>query len=171
MLEHGRHLSSLTGDVLDLDHPPHGPHGVTLEPTDPPELPLGPVAAAASDPDHPIMLDVPTGLPPVLADADRMRQVLWNLLSNARKYSPEPGAIRVAARCVDDQLAITVTDRGVGIPPAALPRLFDRFFRVDERDGVNVPGAGLGLSIVKQLVEAHGGSVWAQSAGLHQGAC
>jgi PAS domain S-box-containing protein len=171
MLDEGARLTSLISDFLDLEHLRHGLHGVTLVPLDPRDLLIGAVTAADSDPDHPIILDVPMGLPPVLADADRMRQVLWNLLSNARKYSPDPGEIRVVARCVDDQLAITVTDRGVGIPRAALPQLFDRFFRVDERDGVSVPGAGLGLSIVKQLVEAHGGSVWAQSEGLDQGAC
>jgi len=171
MLEEGERLSSLISDFLDLEHLRHGLHGVTLVPIDPRDLLIGAVTAADSDPDHPIILDVPMSLPPVLADADRMRQVLWNLLSNARKYSPDPGEIRVAARRVDDQLAITVTDHGVGIPRAVLPQLFDRFFRVDERDGVNVPGAGLGLSIVKQLVEAHGGSVWAQSEGVHQGAC
>jgi PAS domain S-box-containing protein len=171
MLEEGKRLTSLIGDFLDLEKLRHGLYGITLAPLDPRALLLSAVAAADSDPDHPIEPDVPMGLPPVLADGDRVRQVLWNLLSNARKYSPEPGEIRLTARCIDGHLAITVADRGVGIPRDALPQLFDRFFRVGHPAGFNAPGAGLGLSIVKQLVEAHGGAVWAQSDGPQRGAC
>jgi PAS domain S-box-containing protein len=171
MLEEGRRLTSLVNDFLDLEQLRDSTHGIKLEPTDPQELLQGAVAAADSDPDHPIVLDVPPCLPRIVADERRIRQVLWNLISNARKYSPAPGEIRVTARCTGDSLTITVADQGIGIPREALPRLFDRFYRVDDPARINVTGAGLGLSIVKQLVEAHGGTVWADSDGPDMGAC
>ena len=98
-----------------------------------------------------------------------MQQVLSNLLGNARKYSPDGGTIVLSAREVDDAVEIAVTDQGLGIPPEALPRLFEKFFRVDNLDRREIRGTGLGLAIVKQIVEVHGGRVRAESAGLGHG--
>jgi PAS domain S-box-containing protein len=106
-------------------------------------------------------LDLPVDLPPVLADPDRLRQVLDNLLSNAVKYGPADGEVRVRGQREGDQVRITVIDQGRGIPPEHLPRLFDRFHRVG---GANAPGGtGLGLFISNSLVELMGGQMQASS--------
>jgi PAS domain S-box-containing protein len=101
--------------------------------------------------------------PQVRADADRLRQVLSNLLSNAVKYSPKGGQITLGARQEGAEVIAWVTDQGVGIPEQALPRLFTKFFRVDNRDTRTIGGTGLGLALAKQIVEAHGGRIWVES--------
>jgi PAS domain S-box-containing protein len=108
---------------------------------------------------------------PILGDPSRMQQVVWNLLSNAIKFSPEDSRIEVRLERVGPRhVRIVVADTGHGIPPSFLPYLFDRFRRA-ETEGKNAPGGlGLGLAIVRHIVELHGGSVEAQSAGQSQGA-
>lgn len=104
--------------------------------------------------------------PPSLAaelDQDRMEQVLRNLLSNAIKYSPQGGTIRVEGYHVNGELFLTVADQGIGIPAEELPRVFDRFYRLDNPVTRHVRGAGLGLSVCRNLVRAHGGQIWAES--------
>jgi signal transduction histidine kinase len=101
-------------------------------------------------------------LPPVTADRTRLRQILGNLLYNALRHTPEGGLIVVGAERDDEMLAITVSDTGVGISADELERVFDRFYQV-EREGRHASGSGLGLSIVKQLVEAQGGTISAES--------
>lgn len=109
---------------------------------------------------------VPATLPPVLADQDRAVQVVTNLLTNALRYTPAPGRIAVAAERRGDTVAITVTDSGVGLAPAHLAHLFERFYRVDRSRSRALGGTGIGLTIAKALVEAMGGQIWAESAGL-----
>jgi two-component system phosphate regulon sensor histidine kinase PhoR len=99
----------------------------------------------------------------VWADAEALGQILDNLLDNALKYTPDGGAIEVAWRLDDGQIAITVRDTGIGIPEADLPRIFERFYRVDKARSRELGGTGLGLSIVKHLAQAMNGSVSAQS--------
>jgi signal transduction histidine kinase len=97
----------------------------------------------------------------VLADVDRLERILLNLLTNAQKYS-EPGAfIIIRAEHTDTRIVIAVIDRGPGIPPHALPHLFERFYRAP--DGRKADGIGLGLYISRLLVEAHGGAIRAES--------
>jgi len=103
------------------------------------------------------------------ADATRLEQVAWNLLSNAIKFTPENGSIGVALRWRESRLEITVTDTGKGIGPDLLPCIFDPF-RQGQSSGARKGGLGLGLSIVKSLVELHGGAVRAESAGIGAGA-
>ena len=103
------------------------------------------------------------------ADAIRLEQVAWNLLSNAIKFTPENGSIGVALRWRESHLEITVTDTGEGIGPDLLPYIFDPF-RQGHSSGARKGGLGLGLSIVKSLVELHGGAVRAESAGTGAGA-
>ena len=101
----------------------------------------------------------------IYGDSQRVNQVLANLLSNAIKYTPETGSISIAAR-VDDPaglVKISVADTGVGIPADLLPHVFDRFYRAEHDLRMNIVGVGLGLSITKRLVEAHGGQSWAES--------
>ena len=105
--------------------------------------------------------DLPPNLPEVDADPERVNQILTNLLSNALKFTPAGGEICLNARQVDDQVEIEVADTGIGIPNEALPKLFNRFFRVDPKTAVH--GTGLGLPITKGLIEAHGGHIEVQS--------
>jgi CheY-like chemotaxis protein/two-component sensor histidine kinase len=106
----------------------------------------------------------------VLADGTRLQQVLWNLLSNAVKFTPNGGRISVSARQLADRVTVTVTDTGIGIDPAFLPHVFDRFRQADSATTRRYGGLGLGLAIVHDLVRLHGGEVDVQSPGTGQGA-
>jgi two-component system phosphate regulon sensor histidine kinase PhoR len=100
----------------------------------------------------------------VRADVDRLEQVLGNLADNAIKYGRPKGTVIVGARAVDNgQVEVFVEDDGPGIPPEALERLFERFYRVDKARSREQGGTGLGLAIVKHIVQSHGGRVWATS--------
>jgi CheY-like chemotaxis protein len=106
----------------------------------------------------------------VTGDADRLQQIVWNLLSNAIKFTPSDGSIDVALRRVDSRAEIAVRDTGEGIAPAFRPHLFQRFRQMDASIARRHGGLGLGLSIVRHLTEAHGGTVTAESPGAGQGA-
>jgi CheY-like chemotaxis protein/anti-sigma regulatory factor (Ser/Thr protein kinase) len=106
----------------------------------------------------------------VTADADRLQQVLWNLLSNAIRFTPSGGRISVTAERVDWRTCIRVRDSGVGIAPEHLSRVFDRFTQVDSSTTRPHGGLGLGLAIVRHIVEAHGGEVRVESEGMGFGA-
>ncbi len=109
-----------------------------------------------------LTLEVPEELPPIYGDMHWLYRALVNLLSNANKYTPEGGEITVRAYVQDDELYIEVADTGIGIPPEAQTRLFERFYRVPHQDRA-IRGSGLGLAIVKSVVEQHGGRVFVQS--------
>jgi signal transduction histidine kinase len=113
--------------------------------------------------------DVPAGLPPVRADEDRIGQVLLNLVGNALQYTPAGGQVWVSARRQEAEVQISVADSGVGIAAEHLPLIFTRFYRVDKSRSRIGGGSGIGLTIAKHLVEAHGGRIWAESAGPGQG--
>jgi histidine kinase len=113
--------------------------------------------------------DVPTGLPPVGADEDRIGQVLLNLVGNALQYTPAGGQVRVSARHQEAEVQVSVADTGVGIAAEHLPLIFTRFYRVDKSRSRAGGGSGIGLTIAKHLVEAHSGRIWAESAGPDQG--
>ena len=116
-----------------------------------------------------LQLEVPVDLPLVQADEDRLSQVLLNLIGNALQYTPAGGTVTVKAEKQGSQLLITVQDNGIGIPAEHLSHLFTRFYRVDKSRSRAGGGSGIGLTIVKHLVEAHGGQVWAESPGSGQG--
>jgi PAS domain S-box-containing protein len=101
----------------------------------------------------------------VQADPERMRQIAGNLVSNALKFTPERGAVHVALDAGSGRAEFQVSDTGIGIPPAALPHLFERFWQVEPSTRRSAGGLGLGLAIVKHLVELHGGEVFAASRG------
>ena len=101
---------------------------------------------------------------PVLADSDRITQVLLNLLDNARRHTPAGGTIAVSARPAGRMLSVYVSDSGTGIDAADLPYIFERFYRVDRARTASAGGSGLGLSIVKAIITAHGGSITAESS-------
>jgi signal transduction histidine kinase len=102
-------------------------------------------------------------LPSMNADADRLAQVFTNLLENAVKYTPVKGTVSLTARGVSGEVVVAVTDSGDGIPPEDLPRIFERFYRVDKARGSG-KGYGLGLAITKDIVQAHGGNLRVESA-------
>ena len=110
-----------------------------------------------------ITLDPVPGDVEVFCDAEAVSQVLSNLLDNAIKYSPESGHVRVSHRVLTGFVEISVADTGIGIPAADLPRLFERFYRVDKARSRELGGTGLGLAIVKHLVRSHGGEVSVES--------
>jgi signal transduction histidine kinase/ActR/RegA family two-component response regulator len=107
----------------------------------------------------------------IRGDAGRLQQVVWNLLSNAIKFTPAGGSIRLTVTRDDRQVAVSIADTGVGIPHEFLPHVFDRFRQADQTSTRVHGGLGLGLSIVKHLVELHGGTVSVSSGGPGQGAC
>jgi signal transduction histidine kinase len=113
-----------------------------------------------------LTLDLPPDPVPARADVERLLQVLDNLLSNAVKYTPEGGRITVQLRVEDGQAVFRVSDTGVGIPPAQLPALFTKYHRVPGEATRGIHGTGLGLLIVKEIIEAHGGAVRAESEGV-----
>ncbi len=113
--------------------------------------------------------DLPPGLPPVLVDEDRIGQVLLNLLGNALQYTPTGGQVRLYACREGNWLHLIVADTGIGIRPEDLPHVFERFFRADRSRSRIGGGTGIGLTIVRHLVEIHGGQIQAASAGPDQG--
>jgi two-component system, OmpR family, phosphate regulon sensor histidine kinase PhoR len=110
-----------------------------------------------------ISLKIPEQLPDVRADAQRLHQVLFNLLDNAIKYTQAGGRVTILAAEKDGAIETAVADDGVGIGPEHLPHVFERFYRVDKARSRELGGTGLGLSIVKHIVQSHGGRVWAES--------
>ncbi|MEX2270372.1 MAG: ATP-binding protein [Vicinamibacterales bacterium] len=115
-----------------------------------------------------LQLDMPQGA--VVGDPARLQQVVWNLLSNAIKFSPEQGRVVVTLTSDAGQASLSVSDRGIGIPPAFLPYVFDRFRQADSTITRTHGGLGVGLAIVRHVVEMHGGSVEAFSEGENRGA-
>ena len=108
-----------------------------------------------------LTLEVASGLPPIVGDAQRLEQATVNLLDNAIKFTPEGGSVKVSARAADDAVRVEVEDNGVGISAEKLPRIFERFYKVDRARGDR--GTGLGLAVVKHTIEAHGGTISARS--------
>ena len=106
----------------------------------------------------------------VLGDADRLQQIIWNLLSNAVKFTPEGGRVELRMENDAEHVCITVSDNGAGIEPEFLPYVFDRFRQADTSVARRFGGLGLGLSLVKQLTELHGGTINAASDGAGHGA-
>lgn len=96
-------------------------------------------------------------------DTDKMTQVIDNILNNAIKYSPDGGKITVTMKTTDDQMILSISDQGLGIPKQDLPRIFDRFYRVDRARSRAQGGTGLGLSIAKEIIKQHNGFIWAKS--------
>jgi signal transduction histidine kinase/DNA-binding response OmpR family regulator len=125
---------------------------------------------AAETKDVRLAVERPAALPRIPADARRVQQILWNVLHNAVKFTRPGGQVAVRASADDGWARIQVADTGQGIPPEFLPYVFDRFRQADSSSTREAWGLGIGLSIAKHLVELHGGSIQAHSAGLNQGA-
>src|SRR3990170_3446128 len=113
-----------------------------------------------------LRFEISPNFPDVLADEDRLMQILLNLLGNAMQYTPAGGRVQVSAARADGEVRVEVTDNGMGIAAEHLPLIFNRFYRVDKSRSRSGGGSGIGLTIAKRLVEAHGGRLWVTSEGL-----
>lgn len=112
---------------------------------------------------HELKVDLGEGIPSIIADEDKVDQILTNLTNNAIKYSPKGGEVMITGGFSDGFVTMSVSDQGMGIPKEHVAKVFDRFHRVDNRDTRQVGGTGIGLYLVKHLVEAHGGKIWIES--------
>jgi signal transduction histidine kinase/CheY-like chemotaxis protein len=165
-------LEHFIDDLLDISRIVAGKFSIEMRPVD-----LGSVVDAAVEAAQPaadskslrVSNAVDRTLPPISGDASRLQQVVGNLLSNAIKFTPEGGHIDVRLDHVDSRARIQVVDSGIGIRPAFLERVFERFRQADTTSSRANRGLGLGLAIVRHLVELHGGTVAAESPGLDQG--
>ena len=163
---HSQRLETLIGDLLTVSAMESQQARLQLE-----SLSLRDVAATAADEivqrarekNTAIAIEIPPDLPRMRADAQRLHQVFFNLLDNAVKYGQPEGRISVSAKLRNGEIEVQVADNGPGIAPEHLPRIFERFYRVDKARSRDLGGTGLGLSIVKHIVQAHGGRVWAES--------
>ena len=160
-------------DLLDVSRAVTGKLGLNIQP-----IALEPVISAAVESVRPsaeaknlsldVSLEPDTGL--VDGDPDRLQQVVWNLLSNAIKFTPTRGRIEIRLERGADQVRLRVRDNGCGIDPAVLPRLFERFWQADSSTTRAQGGLGLGLAVVRHLVDLHGGTIRAESGGKDRGA-
>ena len=162
-----KHMQGLIGNLLDAGRIEAGTLSIAPEPSEVAALvDLARSTFVNGGARHAVRVDLPEALPRAMADRERIAQVLNNLLTNAARHSPETSPIRVAAARDGAHVAVSVSDEGRGVPPEMLGRLFRKHVALAGGDA----GDGLGLAICKGLVEAHGGRIRAESAGLGQGA-
>lgn len=167
--EEAKRLNRMISEMLELERMESGRMSLNLQPVELNSL----VASAAgaiqcSAPRHRLVLMLEPALPPIAADRDKLTQVLANLLSNAVTYSPNGGEITVATHLDVNSVFLHVRDQGVGIAPKELGSVFERFRQARTDATRYLPGTGLGLPIVRQIIELHGGRVWVESV-LGQG--
>jgi len=166
MLAQSERLGRLVDQLLDLSRLESGDVPLLREPVE-----LGPLVAqviseievARADRRVQLVERVPADVPAVLADRERVHQVLFNLLDNAVRFTPTGGHVTVTASRHNGSVDVAVADTGPGIAAEHLPRLFERFYRVDEARSRDDGGTGIGLAIARSVVEAHGGRIWAES--------
>jgi signal transduction histidine kinase len=169
--ETGR-LNRLVDDLQELSRLEAGGASIRLAALSPQQLVdagVARVARAYEEKGVALGVEPPGQLPPVLADADRVVQVLTNLLTNALRYTDAGGSVVVAAAHEGAAVRFSVRDSGLGIAPEHLPRVFDRFYRADPARARAAGGSGIGLTIARAIVEAHGGRISAASEGLGRG--
>ena len=167
-----QHLNALVADLFDVSRIATGKTTLTIDALD-----LGNVIATSIEDVRPlaeakritIRPDLADGAGLVRGDSDRLQQVVWNLLSNALKFTPDGGRVEVRLAARDQGARVTVSDTGNGIAADFLPYVFERFQQADNSTARTQAGLGLGLAIVRHLVEAHGGTVRAESAGVGRG--
>jgi hypothetical protein len=159
-----RRLGRLVDDLLDLDRLESGRIELRVE-----SVNLGAIVAAAFEQARPttnghvLQAALAPDVPDLRGDRDKLTEVVENLVGNAVKYSPNGGTVTVGADGEGDRVHLWVRDEGIGIPPEMLEAIFDRYARVESAEHRAIKGTGLGLPIVRQIVELHGGQVWAES--------
>lgn len=159
-----KRLTNLLNDFLDIQRIEAGRETYTFEPLDlQPILEQTVTLFSQTSERHSLVLRIPERLPLVKADSDRLKQVLTNLVSNAIKYSPDGGTVTIAAEDQGDAIAVRVSDQGLGIAAEDQSKLFTKFYRVDNASTRKIGGTGLGLALVKAIIEDHGGQVAVES--------
>ncbi len=163
-------MTQMVEELLELSRIESGQVPLKLEKTAVSDLIMFPVeriSKHARRGNIDLIVDLPAGLPLILADTDRIQQVLSNLLHNAVKFTPEQGSIIIHANISPEkypnQVVISVKDSSIGIPPEDIDRIFERFFKTDRARTRQQKGTGLGLAICRHLVEAHNGRIWVKS--------
>ena len=172
ILAQADHMRVLISDLLDAGRIDTGTLSVAPEPSEVADLvDRARTTFQSGGGRHPVLIDLPHGLPRVMADRQRIEQVLNNLFSNAVRHAPESSPIRVSAVRDGVHVAVTVRDEGAGISADRLPYLFQKYAGLEggDREAGAAAGTGLGLAICKGLVEAHGGRIRAESGGVGQG--
>src|SRR4030065_2608077 len=172
VLTSGKHLLLLINQILDMAKVEAGKMKLTLS-----SLPMRSllndisllVADMVSKKKIEMLLEIAADLPNIEADDLKVKEVIYNLLSNAVKFTPEGGKIGMRAKKADSEIEIVIWDRGVGIAPENMEKIFEGFFRVDTPYSRVTEGTGLGLPLSKKLVELHGGKVSIESEGLNKG--
>jgi two-component system phosphate regulon sensor histidine kinase PhoR len=163
---HSHRLEALIADLLSISAMESQQARLNFEPVSmraAAQSVLDELARQAQERSVTVSVKIPEQLPAVRADAQRLHQVLFNLLDNAIKYTHAGGHVTVAASEKDGVIETVVADDGPGIAPEHLPHVFERFYRVDKARSRQLGGTGLGLSIVKHIVQSHGGRAWAES--------
>ncbi len=164
VVEQCRRVNALVDDLLDVSQAESGRLTLDLQPVDLPALVVRTVQSfAALAPEQHITAEIPSPIPAVRADGERVEQVLWNLLSNACKFSAPGTEVVVRLEAEDGQAVVSVTDQGQGIAKEDIGSLFLPFHRVRRAKGKEIKGIGLGLYISRALVEAHRGEMWVHS--------
>ncbi len=166
IIDESNHLEELINNLLDMSRIEAGMLRIQPQPIKLANLAsrvVGKLRQRAAKEGHMLQLNVAPDLPLVHADAGRLEQVLRNLIENALKYSPEGGRIVLYATRDGDMVKVSVRDHGIGIAPEHAERIFDRFYRVDNSMTRGTSGTGIGLSICRGLIEAHGGRIWVES--------
>ncbi len=169
----GKMLAQIVDEVLDVSRIVSGKLRLSVQRLDPSRLltdAIATVAPAADAKGIQLRSSIDPDVQAVQADADRLQQVLWNILTNAVKFTPSGGRIDVSITALAGDVEIVVTDTGRGIDPAFLPHIFERFRQADSRFTREHGGLGLGLSIARNIVEMHGGTIHAESEGQGHGA-
>jgi histidine kinase len=166
-------LARLVDDLQELSRVEANAFSLDIRPTDFPSLVqtiIKRLLPQATTKRIILRSNLPANLQHVLADEDRITQVLTNLVANALQYTPEDGTVTISAIQKENEVLVSVKDTGIGIPPEHLQNLFTRFYRVDKSRSRNAGGgSGIGLTIAKHLVEAHGGHIWVESDGDGKG--
>jgi two-component system phosphate regulon sensor histidine kinase PhoR len=166
ILDHSRRLARLTEDLLRLSEMDAERLELEIRRVSVPQLVESCYETAqrrAAEKGLTLSLDLPNALPDVAGDTRRLQEVLQNLLDNAIQYTLPNGEIILSADTRNDEVVLTVSDTGIGIPQSDQPRIFERFYRVDAARSREAGGTGLGLAIAKHLIEAHGGRIWVES--------
>lgn len=163
-------LTRMITDMLDLARIQAGRVAMTMSKIDVGDLLADTLEFARARSDrHTFRVGGGPSFPTLRGDVDKLRQALHNLVENAIKYSPSGGTIEIGAAEMGDRVHLWVADQGIGVAPEDRERIFERFERVDTRLSRDTPGVGLGLFIVKVIVDAHNGKVWVESRGPGQG--
>ena len=166
ILSSGQHLLNLVNDILDLSRVEAGKMDYEMEIINLPEALESVVTTMKpmlDDNRHSIMVGIEKNMPQVYVDRGRLRQVLLNLLTNAVKFTPSGGHIRVEAKSAENWCTISIIDNGIGIKKADQERIFQPFIQAGKLPGATVRGAGLGLALTRRLVELFGGRIWVES--------